>query len=429
MKITFVNHSSFIIEHEEVKLICDPWFEGSSFNNGWGLLSKTKMKYEDFKDITHIWFSHEHPDHFSPPNLMKIPKEIRAKITVLYQETTDKKVYEFCKKAGFKKQIELKENKFFKINAEFKIMCNPYIAGDSYALFHVGNYKVLNLNDCVVSSEQSAIKLRETIGEIDILFTQFGYAQKVGNINEISLRKASSEEKLQRINLQNRFLNPKIIIPFASFIKFHHTENKYMNEGMYKIDKVYDYINNKLNTKCIVMYPNDAWEPSESWDSKKSIEKYIIDYEKNPSGGFVISEPVIESTLIENSAFFLKKIKIGYPNRTRSINSLKANIFISDYEKSFELNGKDGLVKTNINQFSCDIILSSDSLNYCFKELWGFDTLAVNARYQETQKGEVKCFMNFGWVASNLNRKEIFPGLTLFNRIINKLLLTFNNKT
>ena len=309
MKIKFVNHASFIIEHEDVKLICDPWLEGSSFNYGWGLISKTKMKYEDFKDITHIWFSHEHPDHFSPPNLIKIKKDIRAKITVLYQETTDKKVYEFCKKAGFKKQIELKENKFFEINTEFKIMCNPHVAGDSYALFHVGNYKILNLNDCVVRTEHSAIKLKKTIGEIDILFTQFGYANKVGNINDISLRKASSDEKLQRINIQNRILKPKIIIPFASFIKFHHIENKYMNEGMYKIDKVYDYINNKLNTKCIVMYPNDTWEPSERWNSKKSVEKYIIDYEKFPTNGFVISEPVAESTLKENSKVFLKKLK------------------------------------------------------------------------------------------------------------------------
>ena len=65
--------------------------------------------------------------------------------------------------------------------------------------------------------------------------------------------------------------------------------------------------------------------------------------------------------------------------------------------------------------------MSSDSLNYCFKELWGFDTLNVNARYQETKKGNIKSFQNFGWVASNLNRKEIFPGITLFNRIRNKV--------
>ena len=73
MKLKFVNHSSFIIEHNGISLISDPWLEGIVFNNGWDLISKTKLSYNDFKDINYIWFSHEHPDHFFPPNLKLIP--------------------------------------------------------------------------------------------------------------------------------------------------------------------------------------------------------------------------------------------------------------------------------------------------------------------------------------------------------------------
>ena len=107
MKIKWVNHASFVLEFEGVKLISDPWLEGTAFNDGWALLSPTRFSYEEFKNITHIWFSHEHPDHFAPNVLKNIPLEYRQKITVLYHHTVDKKVVNFCRSLGFGETIEL----------------------------------------------------------------------------------------------------------------------------------------------------------------------------------------------------------------------------------------------------------------------------------------------------------------------------------
>jgi len=77
--ITFVNHASVIISYDDVNLITDPWLFGSAFNNGWTLICKTKMSTNEFKNITHIWLSHEHPDHFSHSVLKSIPEEFRKK--------------------------------------------------------------------------------------------------------------------------------------------------------------------------------------------------------------------------------------------------------------------------------------------------------------------------------------------------------------
>jgi len=87
MFIRWVNHASFIVETDRARLICDPCIEGTAFNDGWRLLSPTQFSYRDFERITHIWFSHEHPDHFAPPNLRKIPEEYRRRITVLSHGT------------------------------------------------------------------------------------------------------------------------------------------------------------------------------------------------------------------------------------------------------------------------------------------------------------------------------------------------------
>ena len=80
--VTFVNHASVIFSHKDIRLITDPWIFGSAFNNGWILLSESKFKIEDFENITHIWFSHEHPDHFHTAVLNKIPEDLRKKITI-----------------------------------------------------------------------------------------------------------------------------------------------------------------------------------------------------------------------------------------------------------------------------------------------------------------------------------------------------------
>src|SRR5579864_3571428 len=102
MLIEWVNNASFILESGSVPLICDPWLEGTIFNGGWKLLSETKLRYEDFADITHIWISHEHPDHFNPITLKHIPEEQRRRIIVLFHHTKDKRVLNVCKALGFK---------------------------------------------------------------------------------------------------------------------------------------------------------------------------------------------------------------------------------------------------------------------------------------------------------------------------------------
>jgi L-ascorbate metabolism protein UlaG (beta-lactamase superfamily) len=77
MEIEFVNHSAFVLRHTSVVLMIEPWLDGRVFNNGWDFIAPTKFRYEDFESVTHIWFSHEHPDYFFPPNIAKIKEEHR----------------------------------------------------------------------------------------------------------------------------------------------------------------------------------------------------------------------------------------------------------------------------------------------------------------------------------------------------------------
>ena len=81
-KIIFLNHASFILLSGKNKILVDPYLFGKAFNNGWSLLQEVDHEKE-IKNVTHIFFSHEHPDHFSIPFLKKIKPENRNFITIL----------------------------------------------------------------------------------------------------------------------------------------------------------------------------------------------------------------------------------------------------------------------------------------------------------------------------------------------------------
>ena len=422
-KIRFINHSSFIISNKNISIICDPWLDNKVFNNGWSQIAKTKMLYEEFKDITHIWFSHEHPDHFFPPNLNKIPKELRSRITILYQKTLDKKVIKYCEKIGFNKIIELKTNTYEKIGDSFEVVCNPVGAGDSYILFKIDNYKILNINDCLVTSKKRMKELKAIVGNnIDVLFSQFGYANVFGNQSQKEARVNAAKKKLNDLIFQIKSLKPKYTFPFASYIWFCHKENFYMNDSQNKIMDVYDFINDQEMTKPIILFPNDIWYYGEGHDNIKSIEKYKNCYKNITYENAAEANTISFDELISSHNTFFTNLKAKNKSCIDWINKFNINIFITDYSTSYKLSA-DSIIKNKESHSSNDISISSESLNYLFKFEWGGDTLNVNGRLQILENNGYQKLRVLSRMSSANNRGEAYylPKNNLLKNIINKI--------
>jgi UDP-MurNAc hydroxylase len=416
MKIKWVNHASFILECGEVKLITDPWIEGTAFDNGWSLLSETKFRYEDFANITHIWFSHEHPDHFSPPNLNKIPADIKKQITVLFQNTVDGKVANYCKKAGFREVIEMKPDTYYQLSDKVECLCNAFTFGDSYIYFIADGKGILNINDCIVDSIQSAELIKSKIKQVDILFTQFGYANKIGNTEDVELRIKSSQEKLQRITYHNQVFKPKTIVPFASFVYFCHEENRYMNTGFMKIDEVYKFITETLKTECVVLYPGEEWEPGTNHASEESIKKYREDYKKIDAGNFIKAGRADEAKVIEESKKFALELK--KKNTSFLLNFMNPmKIYVKDYGKAYSFSLPKGLTEIKEKEINCDVSVNSEALLYTYKFPWGGDTLQVNARFQVPPNGIYLRARQYYVLASFNNRGEKTKNAEIFEMI------------
>ena len=65
-------------ETNDFIFLCDPWLEGTAFNNGWTLLDNSTSNDQILDELRQssknifIWYSHEHSDHFAVPFLKKL---------------------------------------------------------------------------------------------------------------------------------------------------------------------------------------------------------------------------------------------------------------------------------------------------------------------------------------------------------------------
>ena len=143
--IIFLNHASFIIDFNNIRILVDPYLFGSAFNNGWNLLTEVDHT-KNIDNITHIFYSHEHPDHFSIPFLKKIKPLVRKNITILYQHTYDKRIKTYCQKLGYKFK-ELKDGFEESLSDNFSLIVGKVPFYDRWVNFKINDTNILNVND------------------------------------------------------------------------------------------------------------------------------------------------------------------------------------------------------------------------------------------------------------------------------------------
>jgi len=395
LNIRFVNHASVVISDGDVSLLSDPWYWGTAFHDGWSLLcenTEEEIKYV-LDTITHIWISHEHPDHFHVPFFKKYSSVLKQKqIKVLFQETKDKRVVGFLESMGLKVE-ELKHEKEYYLSTTFKIKCVKSSFYDSALLSEVCGKTIFNLNDCNLHEIEEVRKFRGKYGTCHILLTQFSYAAWKGGKENLAWRESAAIEKLNSVLNQSKILSAQYVIPFASFVRFSNSFNAYLNDSV-----------NTPNSLIKFMKREDAdlifFRPMETQDIK--------DFSQNSDSlGFWMDKfknisycPLIEYEKVE-SVEELKGLYKNYRDRIFKRNNYcmiwllaklrvfgafqKLNILIKDSGViiSFDLVSDDFLI---VNE-EPHLAMSFQSIKLIFLNDFGFDTLTVNGCFEEIKEG------------------------------------------
>ena len=387
--IRFLNHASFMIAHENVTLLCDPYLDGTAFDNGWSLIAQD-IDYQGLDDVTHIWYSHEHPDHFSISFLMGIPESRRAGITVMYQQTHDGRIGKFLRSKGFKFQ-ELPPGVDFQLTKDFTLQCNPIPYFDSWALIDVDGLRIVNTNDCILESPERITDVTRVTNHCDILLTQFSYANWMDNSDSSEGREELAAEKLRRIRIQSEALRPSYVIPFASFVYFSHEENAYMNDAINPPAKVVEYIDQQCVGEPMLMIPNETWDGRSPKDNAAAVQYWKEKYEEAFTKPLTTPPPSVPMDELINSCETMRK-RVFECNSEILLKSLgwfgilkPLDIRLRDLDAQAVFNWSSGLVETPLSEPDTLITMHSESLNFIFSNDFGVDTINVNARFTATR--------------------------------------------
>lgn len=402
--IEFINHSSILVKSKETSILCDPWYRGYAFNNGWDLLYKQSKDINEL-DFDYIWISHEHPDHFSIPDLASLKKSK----TFLYQRTIDKKVKKWLEGKSHK-VIELDDRETIKIG-DLKITL--YIANnfDSALLFEFKNKQTfLNSNDCILETTNILDTIYKDKGKIDLVANQFSYANWAGNSSDSIFRNDQLNKKIERLEIIYKKLKPKRLLLFASFIYFCHEENFFNNHS----GKFKDYIS-KIEARGIDVilptprqiinieqldnsdYISQNIEAIKFWDKLKAEIKPILFSNKGTS---------IETIRNSYNSFFeeLWKNNSLKINKTIKNKNFNLRIFVKDLNLIVEIflfTKKINILNLDENNSIFDLILSAESIVFLLKNKFGRGTIIINSRIEFVYERIHKFFFFFYMRYSN----------------------------
>ena len=438
MKFEFVCHASLTLETGSVRLLSDPWLTGTAFDNGWALLSEPTIGPDYFRSITHLWYSHEHPDHFSPATIAMIPEEVRSDITVLFHRSDDQKVLDYCRKKGLTSQIEIADGNTVDISDDVRVTCGRHGQDDSWLLVDDGDLRVLNLNDCQVNTLEEAKRLHAQIGDVDVLLTQFSISSWDGNPEDLERRMAGAMEMLKRTVMQAQVFRPRYVVPFASYIWFCHEENRHMNQALIPVGRLVEMLDAETSAETVVMYPGDEWEPGAPLPTAEAVRRYEADLEALAQRPRFSAEPVPIDTLVaaadrftraltadvSSTRYWLreKKMNLRHQLMRQPANSVSgvmallqtavqprirgARIWLTDHNRSLEFCITRGMRPSHYTAEECDIELSSAALNYSLRFLWGGESLQINGRFREVYAEGRRPLFEYLWIACAMNRED-----------------------
>lgn len=382
MKVTMIGHASVLLETSNGGILIDPWLSGPVLNNSWALLEPTAVPVDLWDRVKWIWFSHEHPDHFHPASVLSIPPEVRQRVLVLFQKTRDGKVRDWLRKNQFRVE-ELSNTSTYPLGKDTSLYLEMSGTIDSWIVVRDQGKTFADLNDCAVMSHVLA-KAAKRFPGIDVLMTQFSYASWPGNPDDVASHRLWAKRYLDKLGEQVRLLKPRAVFPAASFVRFCHVENAWMNASRVTVAEAVRCVE-EAGATPVVLVPGETWQISEAKDNRAALDHYA----NLSSASELHSHPTVDEVEIEKNAE-------GFAARLRSRNNvllmhmlkmvlgfLKPVVFfLTDRKVAVRVDPLKGATFIRSETAPYDIALHSSALSQMLSQPWGLDTLNVSGRFR-----------------------------------------------
>ena len=384
-KLRFINHACIAIENDEHLMLVDPWFMSRVFNDSWALLDDRLPDTIDYQKLTHIFYTHEHPDHLNWPTL----KYIRAQTTndslwLIGAPRTNSNVADMARQLGYR-YAELVPHLETSVTPGFSIATSP--AEHSHDSVHIYRLNedtvVLNQNDCWLSDRQAeAIKgyYVQKYSGIDVFLSQFGLAGYYGNRDDLDVHHRARKAHIELLRRHHEIFSPRILVPFASYIYFCKKHNDFLNDQQVRPGDLRSYFSDSecQYVRCGDEILLDGWEKN----NDKNIKEWETLLDEIPESNN--PRKLEEDTLLDICDKFTSEYTSGPLGI--AYGDLYINFFDHDRTLKCNFNSKkfSFVEKSDAPSWRIAGILPTEEWEAFLKFPWGADTLNITSCFDKT---------------------------------------------
>ena len=425
MKLTLINHASVLIEKDEFCFLSDPWYFGEVFNESWALEFDTPEKEVEkvLDKTTHLYISHEHPDHLHFPTLKKIVNKFKKKITLYIQDLPRKEVRDALKKIGFENIVEVKHRQFIKLTDNISLYLYSVFPVDSACALIEKNKNdkkkvILNCNDTELSNYDLK-KIKSDLKNVDLILNQFSFATYNGNPDYKNQTEIQREHMIKSYIKEQKFFEADLSIPFASFSYYCTTDNYVLNKYKTDLAELKKRLNlNNLNSNFLL--PGDTIDLDRPNDFK---ERKLSEFEKAKNLKIKSDHKSLTEEELKKSFYdCINHLNSCFP---KFVVKLIKNfiIFCPDIKIYIEINFKNKTFKRFDYKVKPDLIINSQPLGYALAHSWGLNSLTIGGRLISLNKQKRLFFFRTLMALSNSNikLKLNINSLTSFKYLIKNL--------
>jgi UDP-MurNAc hydroxylase len=376
MDITLVGHASVIVTTDDVKILTDPWLSGTAFNGSWALDPEPVFDLHSLPGISHLWLSHEHPDHFHVPTLRSLPEAFKKSVIVLLQKRNSRKILEAMHGMGYRHFVELRNRQWVNIAPSTQVYCYQAGLSDSLLGVEAGGDRILNVNDAELSLHDIGV-IRREFGTPRVVLNQYSLAGCDGYGANGTILRAAATRKLERILSDHRQLGAKQTIPFASFVRFCRTDNAYLNTFANSANDVARHFGD-AGQQLALLRPGDVLSRHRPSSNDEALAWFSRRAGATPEP--LASEEQSLEALADAYAAFVKDVRRRYPLVHRlwlqpiTFRLLDCKtIALADFASDTLQFATDG---------AADIEVNCQPLWFAFRHPFGFETLAVSGRFK-----------------------------------------------
>ena len=255
---------------------------------------------------------------------------------------------------------------------------------------------------------------------------QFGYASSIGLFNEKHLREDEVKKKADKLELINATINPKIIIPFASYSYFCDPMNYHLNYEQSNPERLLENIQSNTAEKIRFMKHGDIIDLSgndmnQNFESNES-SNYWMSLIRNLPKPSAKNEPVEREIIDESFKAYRSKILKQNP-------LIFLLMIILGYFRSFKLHLEDIDILIKVSIFTGvkeidgkpfnNLVMDSSTLNFTFSNDFGVDTLAIGGKYKANSDKDLSRCLKFFEIQNIMKNK--YTNIYLFKALIRRL--------